>query len=405
MFTNAYISFLKMTFRHKQQMFWLMIFPIALSTLFRFALSNIDSGLKLNIVPAGVVNNTFYQNDTKFKSVLERYAEKDSEKQLFELTYFISEEEADESLKKDLIDGYFLPVNNDSERTLIVKKSGIHQTILKEFSDSVTAGFSTFENIKNLKTEEYQSEYMKTGLPPFDIEEELKSIGTTLTDTSDSNRFTQAVSLSANKPQSLIIYYYALLAMVCMYASFAGISISKFIRSDLSVAGMRIQISAVSREKLILANVLSGITATSVCSFIAFCYMSFILGIDFGTRTALVLLTLFLGNILGVTFGSAIAAIPKITENAMTAISVTVSVFGCFLSGMMMSDVKYMVLKHAPFVAAINPAGRISDAFYSLYCYSSLNRYYSNVTAIILMIGLFLLLSIVSWRKMEYEKL
>ena len=49
--------------------------------------------------------------------------------------------------------------------------------------------------------------------------------------------------------------------------------------------------------------------------------------------------------------------------------------FGCFLAGMMGVTMKYVIDKNVPIINKLNPANMITDGFYSLYYYDTLDRY------------------------------
>lgn len=103
--------------------------------------------------------------------------------------------------------------------------------------------------------------------------------------------------------------------------------------------------------------------------------------------------------------GVAIGTLLKTNEAVKTGIMIAVTMFGCFLSGMMGITMKYMIDKNVPIVNLVNPASMITDGFYALYYYNTLDRYFFNIISLLIFSGIMLLLSIGGLRKQKYEAL
>ena len=58
-----------------------------------------------------------------------------------------------------------------------------------------------------------------------------------------------------------------------------------------------------------------------------------------------------------------------------------------------------------PIINKLNPANMITDGFYSLYYYDTLDRYYSNIASLLIFSGLMLVISILALRKQKYESI
>lgn len=78
---------------------------------------------------------------------------------------------------------------------------------------------------------------------------------------------------------------------------------------------------------------------------------------------------------------------------------------GSFLAGMMYQNMKYIVSQNVPLLSYLNPVNLLTDAFYSLYYYDSLDRYFLNIAilsifAIIFCAGTYLIV-----RRRKYASL
>lgn len=78
---------------------------------------------------------------------------------------------------------------------------------------------------------------------------------------------------------------------------------------------------------------------------------------------------------------------------------------GCFLSGMMGITMKYIIDKNVPFLNKINPASMITDGFYSLYYYDTLNRYYFNVISLLIFSAFMIFISYRGLRRQKYDSI
>lgn len=95
----------------------------------------------------------------------------------------------------------------------------------------------------------------------------------------------------------------------------------------------------------------------------------------------------------------------KTNENAKTGILITLTMFWCYLSGMMGITMKYIIDKNVPIVNKLNPASMITDGFYSLYYYDTLDRYFFNIASLIIFAFIMISISIFSLRSQKFEKL
>ena len=82
---------------------------------------------------------------------------------------------------------------------------------------------------------------------------------------------------------------------------------------------------------------------------------------------------------MGVAYGACVGCIKVKSDFLKTGLLIFSGVALSFLSGMMVSSIKYTVTKAVPALAYINPANLIADAFYSLYYYSTFKRFFLNV--------------------------
>jgi ABC-2 type transport system permease protein len=156
---------------------------------------------------------------------------------------------------------------------------------------------------------------------------------------------------------------------------------------------------------MILYDLLGGIAVHFLCLIFLVLYMIFVLRTDFGTQLWLVLLTCLAGSVLGVSFGAAVGVSNKLKEQAKVAILISVSMVCAFLSGLMVGGMNYIVHERAPIVSWLNPAARITDAFYSLYYYDTYDRYLLNLGIVAGMTVCLLAVTAVFVRRQRYDSI
>ncbi|MGI6069919.1 MAG: ABC transporter permease [Blautia sp.] len=380
MFWNLYTKRLLVSLRDFSVLVWTWIFPLALATLFFFSFSKLDEEDLFTTIPIAVAADGEYEQEPAFSQVLEIVSE--GSNPMFVLEKVKTIKEADQLLKDGTIKGYFHIENGTPKLT--VSQNGLEQTILKSFLDQYL---------------QQKTLVMRT------LEEHPEKLPQLTEALTDRQSYSQEISLSKAKPTSILGYYYALLAMVCMYGGFQGINTVIGLQGNLSPLGARRTLSPRSRLLTVLADLLGGTTIQLLCLVIVVLYIQLVLGVSFGPRLGLVLLTCLAGSLLGVAFGACIGIPRRFSPDAKVGIVVTITMLCSFMAGLMMGGINYTIAKNAPLLAAINPAARITDAFYCLYYYDDLTRYTRNICAILVMALVFALITAFSLRRQRYESI
>ncbi|MDQ2087781.1 ABC transporter permease [Herbivorax sp. ANBcel31] len=352
MFFHIFIYRLKCLLRDKQMIFWTLLFPLLLATFFRMAFGNLYAGEKFEPVSIAVVQNDAYEEDANFKYVLKSLSTGDE--RMFNLNE-TDVEEAKQKLSEGEITAYFV-LNDDIE--MFVRGTGIGQTIVKIFLEQYQQTLAVAEDIVREKPELANNigEYLST-----------------------QNNYLREVPVSSANPNVVLNYFYALIAMTCMFGAFWGQKDVKDIQADQSDRAARTGVAPVHKLKRYLCGASASIIIHYIEILILIAYLYFALEVDFGERNSYVLFTALIGSIAGIAFGSFVSSVVKKSENIKEAILIAVTMTGSFLAGMMFDHVKYIVAKNLPVLAYINPVNLLTDAFYSLYYYDTFNRYWFNI--------------------------
>ncbi|MBR1764983.1 MAG: ABC transporter permease [Ruminococcus sp.] len=364
--------------RTKAVIFWLLIFPIALGSFFKIAFDGIyDKTTKFNTVPVAVVSE-----DENVKQAIDSVSE--GEEPLFKPTYVSTLEEAEKLLRDGEVKG-ILTADSESKLSVTVASKGIDETIIKAFADS-------YELNRSIIMDAVES-------GSFD---KLDAISTALT--ADAKAVSD-IDLTNGSTDNLAQYFYNLLAMTALYGMLLGLNITILNQANLSNLGMRRQCSPRKKSYTLLVSLCAAFIAQSVCMVVAVTFVRFALGIDLGERLGLVYLTGIVGGLLGVCFGFAVGSVGRGSYDKKMGILMSIVMLLCFLSGLMVGNMKAVVEQKAPWFNKINPAAVISDSFYCLVLYDDLSRYLEKLITMLVISAVFVLAGFALTRRRKYESL
>lgn len=393
MFIHNFKYALKTLFRNKMLIFWTFAFPIILGTFFNLAFSNIENSEKLDIINIAIIQNDDFESNDIFKSVFEELSDKDNEDRLFN-TYYTTEEKAKELLENKEIVGY-MKLENDKPKVVVIT-SGIDETIFKYVTEEVV---QTSVIIKNLAEEEIQKEMMSGNLA-INYEEIYKHI-TKITKEQEA----KIEDISNKNLSYTMIEFYTLIAMACLYGGILGVVSINQNLANMSSQGKRVATSKTPKIKIILSSVLASYITQLIGVALLFIYTIFVLKVDYGDNLGLIISLAMAGSLAGLSIGTFVGTVFKANENLKIGIIISITMLGCFLSGMMGITMKYIVDKNMPIVNKLNPASMITDGFYSLYYYDTLDRYLFNIGSLLVFAFILITISYFSIRRQKYDSI
>lgn len=393
MFIHNFKYALKTLFRDKMLIFWTFAFPIILGTFFNMAFSNIESSDKLEIINIAIVDNEDFKNNEIFKESFKTLSDETNEDRLFD-TKYVAEEEAKKLLEEDKITGYM--ILEDNKPKVVVTTSGINETILKYVTEEIT---QTSEIISNLAEDEIKKEMM-TGNYNVDYEKIYKNI---LEMT--QNQEAKIENISNSNLSYTMIEFYTLIAMACLYGGMLAMVAINQKLPNMSSNGKRVAVAPTSKGKVILSSVLASYLIQLIGLALLFLYTIFVLKVDYGTNLPFIILLGMVGSLAGLAMGLAIGTLFKTNDNVKTGILLSITMFGCFLSGMMGVNMKYIIDTNLPIVNKINPASMITDGFYSLYYYDTFDRFYFNIASLLIFAFIMIMISYLSLRRQKYDNI
>lgn len=336
--------------RSKELIFWTLVFPFALCTFMYMAFGNLfETTEKFDPIPTAIVQKG---DNPAFAVMLGEISAKGDDQLL--IANYTGEEQAEKLLDEEEIDGI---IYIDKKMSLKVKDNGMNQTILQ----MVLKQFAQYEKLLTDVGQKNPEQVMK-------VAESLQN---------QVNYFAEENETEGNQ-DNVINYFYAIFAMTCLFASFAGCDIILRLQANMSPLGQRRNVAGMGKMKMLLAD----FAASELVQFVLVCllllYMRFVLGLNIGDRYGAILLILFAGTSFGIMFGILVGTLPRLGEGGKMGILVSVNLLFCCMSDLMVSGIKDFIEHHIPVLNDINPAALVTDAFYALNVYDTYGRFITD---------------------------
>lgn len=423
--------------RDKSTLFWFFAFPLVLGTMFHFAFAGLGIDESFEAIPIAVV----IEGDTSsFERMLspdiaaglsESFASTDSfspdslvrglfdslsepgDDQFLEVTY-ASWEEACALLQKKEIYGIItadLSAMSDSINTRIASDGTETAANFSETAAllhlSVSAEMNSdplYQSILSAFVEQFNLEYNSILSTAITHPEALPKLLDTFSDNTDTNYLTQE-SISADTLDASLIYFFNLIAMTCLYAAMMGNNVAIYNQANLSQLGARRNISPVPKFVSILGQLAASLFFGFLTLLVTLAYLILVLGVNFGNELGYVALTALCGCFAGISLGFFVGSFGQFSEITKFAILMVVIMAGCFLSGLMVSDMRIRVENFCPLINRINPSALITDALYALIVYPSHTRFFSNIISLLVLSILLCLGGFALVRRKKYASL
>ncbi len=380
MFFHQYKYRIKYFLKTPIILFWAFFFPLILGTLFRVAFGDAMLNLGvMNSIPVAIVTEKESTENQILISTLSSVTYNDKTP-MFEITK-TTREEADLMLSEETVNG-ILTLSDSVE--LYVSDSGLQTNILKQFLDQYSRMSKAIEDIARNNPEDIPKAILL-------LQSEAQNI--------------VKVSLNGKNTNGFIQYFYSLIAMACMFGSYLGLSNSMDIQGNQTTVAARRCITPTNKLIMILADSSAAITIHFLELTVVWLYLRFVLGIPIGDQPILFLLTVFLGSVIGISYGQFVGSISKGHETLRISIVTGVSLIFSFLSGLMIDTIKYIIEANVPILNRINPAALITDAFYSLTVFSDYSRFTYDIISLAVIAAIFIFVSFLILRRERYDSI
>lgn len=363
--------------RNFNTIFWPLVFPLILGTLFYLGFGSMEE-IDFETIPVAVVAADEDSEDI-FAEFLDSM-ENAEDSQLIR-QFPMTENEALTALEEKEVEGIFYTGNSPS---LSVSSSGLEQSILQTLLESFENGKQTMLNIA-----EKHPEGMVAAIKQMNNYESL----------------VKQVSLGGKTTNTIAAFFYALIAMACMYGAYIGFGSALCMQANLTSLAARRCVTPTHKLKLIVSEIMSSFILHFINLVILLVYLKYILKMDFQGELGSMLLVVLVGCMIGVCLGMFIGSIGRMGEAAKIGIILAVTMTCSFLAGLMEGSMKDTVERNFPIINRINPAALISDAFYCINVYDDPVRLSRNLITLLIICAIFLGGSFLLIRRERYDSI
>lgn len=340
--------------RSKELIFWTLVFPFALTTFMYMAFGNLfETTEQFRTIPVAVVQ----KEDNPAFAVMLRAVSDGGEDSLLKITN-TGDKNAEDLLQKEEIKGI---IYTGKEVSLKVKDNGMEQTILRMILDQ----FMQYEKLLTDVSEKN----------PEKVYEVAQTLGQEVDYFAEGNE-------SRGNQDNVINFFYAIFAMTCLFASFAGCEKILQLQANMSPLGQRRSVAGMGKMKALLADFIASELLQFVLVCILFVYMDGILGLELGDKYGAILLLLFVGTSFGIMFGILVGTVSHLREGGKIGLLVAVNLAFCCMSDLMVSGIKDSIEHHVPVLNDVNPAALITDSFYALNVYDTYDRFLVDISTL-----------------------
>lgn len=367
MFFRIYKYSLLRSTRDRLMVFWNLVFPIILGSLFQVAFGNYtEKEVLFHQIPVAYVKEE--GADGTFTELLE-ILERDNE--LIQVQT-VGKEKAEQLLRDGQVEGIYYNElgkgtdgQEEPETTLVVQEQDMNQSILNSILEQYERTCATMLTIGK--------EY------PEGIQEAAKLL-------EEDTKYLKEDSMGAASDNSILDYFYSLIAMNCLMGATTGLLCSVEFKADLSALAARRVVAGLSRFQVLWPDLAAKITLQFIYIVFTACYLMFVLHVPLGEQWGFLLLTIFVGSLLGIFLGFFIGVAGRMQYSMKEALCILVMMVSSFFSGLMMDGMQRLVERYAPVFARINPASLIVKSFYSLNIYEAYGRYLQNLGTMLVLI-------------------
>lgn len=383
MFFHNFKYTLKVLFKNKGLLFWTFAFPIIMATLFNMAFGNWVESEKFDPIDIAIINNSYYEKNTLAKTVFDSISQKD-EDQVFEIIY-TTKEEANELLNDKKITGYIEYTSDNSD--IVINSNSVSSTIIKTVVDEIDTYSVMFNDLV-----EYEL-HIKS-----DMNEIVNDVINKIT-----NIQIKTKDVSLKRFDIVIIEYYSLISMSCLYGGFISLTCISNSLATSSKKGKRVEVSPTKKSITIFSSLLAGFIAQMLGALLLLGYIKLI-GINLYVDNTKLLIITTLGVLSGISLGLIISTISNKNDDTKLGIIIAISMACSVLAGMTGVSLKHVIDTKLPLLNKINPAAMITEGLYSLY-YNDFGRYITNVISLLLFVIVLVLISIYSLRRKKYDNI
>ncbi|WP_165061391.1 MULTISPECIES: ABC transporter permease [unclassified Adlercreutzia] len=384
---NTFKYVLLSLLRNKGILVWGLAFPIVLSCCFMMMFQGLDDVAEGSTIRTVVVEDAAYEESVALPQFIDAISSEDA---ILDVYSVENEQQAKDVLNdsENAEDPYVGYITADSAGLPVVHLQGgnrsnsasmieVYQSILVTLMDS-------FCNKNEIITSLMKDNPALMSDPAF-IESLIASANVT-----------EKIDVTENAPRESVRYYFALLGMASMFGAQAGLVAVGALLPNTSALGARRALGGTSRVRSLFGCILASWLMSFCCLLVAFLFMRYAVGVDFGTRNLSCIAVLAASSLMATALGSLIGSIPKVSIGAKSGILTGIVCFASFFAGLYGQPTMQLADDIAvafPASQYINPAVQVSQAMFSLMYYDTLIPCMQHLAILAIMAVVFFLVA------------
>lgn len=382
--------------RERSVLFWVVLFPLILATLFNAMFKGLDgTAYNLPTIPVAIVDGSEGEAGEAFGETMDALS--DGDDPLLAPVYVNTADDAYELLKA-----------GETIGTITLDAQGWPSLQLSPGAGDVGV---SMEQIKRTVLADAVDNFCRSRAVAEDIIEN-DPMALANPDVIDSfsarDDYTAELAITHSKTKEYVRYFYALLGFAALMAAMVGLNAVGAIQPNISPLGARRALSGTGRARMLVAAIAASWIVSFAALLLAFAYIRFVLGVEFGARDAACVLGLAIAALMATSLGALVGAIPAVPFDAkggiLTGITCLLSLFAG-LYGTPALRLADRVAADAPWAAIINPAKQVTDLFYSLYVYTDLGPFFQTLGVLLVITAIFALAAVLLMRRQRYASL
>jgi len=376
-----YFYRVKRLIRNKRMFFWAILFPIVLATFFKMAFGEIATkNWAFQTIEIVVVNG-----ENASEELVDFYRDLMNGDKPFFGVKVTTQEEAEQLLRSGEVKAI---IQNEATPKLIFLENGLSETIVKTVTDSY---LQSYELLMRAAMEGTFSSAME------EFSRELSVV--------------TKKEYEGGSKDPMILYFQALLAMASLYGAMYGVVNTQELNMEFGAIAARRLVAPMRPVATVLADTAAAFTAQYAQFLLLLGYYLLILRLDFGEINGWIFVVGALHSLTGVLYGYLIGSIVRKGDALQESVMMATVMLSCFLSGLMISQMREIMEMKCPIVNRINPATLMADCYHSLCVVKDQERFTRCMLTLLLECVLFLVGSVLahviydrrSGRSMEKE--
>ena len=222
----------------------------------------------------------------------------------------MSKKKADHALRTGKVTGIF---TDGDPCSLKIAGNDIEENVLKSLLNAYNRNADTVSTIKKEQAEKMAA---------------AGGVGSSAADSSSptddsSHSYTHTVTLGGHSMDGNMQYFFALIAMTCLYGCFLGLNATLESRANLSPLGLRRSVTPTHKLKLVLNDMLVTFFMQTLNLLVLLLFLTRILGLDLGGSFGEILFVCAIGSMFGVSLGILTGSAGNWSEGVKIAILVS----------------------------------------------------------------------------------